>query len=101
MTLAADVNRDLYEDEAYQGPGSSDIRKKITVGKRTLRFEEGIPGGDGQVHTMLAANGNLFVVTLKGHHYCFTVLGVNRELRSVTCARRRRKPLVQTQTLRQ
>ena len=71
VKLDADVNRDLHEDEVYQGPGSPGVRTRITVGERTLRFEEGFQGVDGQVHTMLAASGNLFVVTLEGHIFCF------------------------------
>jgi len=43
----------------------------ILVGGKTLRFADGFPGVEGDVHTMLAADGKLFVVTRQGSIYCF------------------------------
>lgn len=43
----------------------------ISVGGKTLRFADGFPGVEGDVHTMLAADGKLFVVTRQGSIYCF------------------------------
>lgn len=43
----------------------------ISVGGRAFRFADGFPGVEGDVHTMLAADGKLFVVTRQGSIYCF------------------------------
>ena len=43
----------------------------ISVGGKTLPFDEGFEGVAGQVHTMLAADGKLLVVTREGSIYCF------------------------------
>jgi outer membrane protein assembly factor BamB len=55
--------------EAYRvtaGAGSA-----IRAGSREFRFRDGFPGVEGTVHTMLGANGRLFVVTREGRIYCF------------------------------
>lgn len=67
----AAVNRDLHEDKVYQGPGIENVRTTIRVGERTFRFEDGFPGVDGEIHTMLAADGKLFVVTAGGTIHAF------------------------------
>jgi len=46
-------------------------RGKIRVGKKTYRFDDGFDGVMGTVHTMLAADGKLFVVTREGGIHCF------------------------------
>jgi hypothetical protein len=69
--LDANVNRDLHEDKVYQGPGKPDVQNTIRAGERSYRFDDGLPGVDGQIHSMLAADGKLFVVTLEGKIYCF------------------------------
>jgi outer membrane protein assembly factor BamB len=71
VTLDADINRDLHEDKTYQGPGSPGVRTTITVGGKKFRFADGFPGVEGDIHTMLAADGKLFVVTAAGRIYCF------------------------------
>ena len=38
---------------------------------RTRRFQDGVAGVEGQVHTMLGADDKLFVVTRSGSLYCF------------------------------
>jgi len=43
----------------------------ISVGGKSFRFADGFPGVAGEVHTMLAADGKLFVVTRQGRIYCF------------------------------
>ncbi|MFZ2639952.1 MAG: PQQ-binding-like beta-propeller repeat protein [Verrucomicrobiia bacterium] len=43
----------------------------IRVGSRDFRFRDGFPGVEGTIHTMLAADGRLFVVTRAGSIYCF------------------------------
>lgn len=46
-------------------------RESISAGGRSFRFADGFAGVDGKVHTMLAADGKLFVVTREGSIYCF------------------------------
>ncbi|MFA6561718.1 MAG: PQQ-binding-like beta-propeller repeat protein [Verrucomicrobiia bacterium] len=43
----------------------------VRVGAREFRFRDGFPGVEGTIHTMLAADGRLFVVTREGRIYCF------------------------------
>lgn len=43
----------------------------VRVGPRVWRFEDGFPGVEGTIHTMLAAGGRLYVVTRAGTIYCF------------------------------
>ncbi len=66
VLLDATINRDLHEDKDYQGPGEPDIRTTILAGERRFRFGDRLPGVDGEIHTMLAAEGRLFVVTTEG-----------------------------------
>jgi hypothetical protein len=47
------------------------LARAIRVGHRELRFQDGFPGVEGTIHTMLAAGGRLFVVTRAGAIYCF------------------------------
>lgn len=66
VVLDAETNSDLHEDKVYQGPGETGVRKKIRAGDRAFQFGDGYPGVEGEIHTMLAADGKLFVVTLDG-----------------------------------
>ncbi len=43
----------------------------IRAGSREFRFRDGFPGVKGTIHTMLAADSRLFVVTREGGIYCF------------------------------
>lgn len=47
------------------------VAAAIQAGTREFRFQDGFPGVEGAVHTMLAAAGRLFVVTRAGAIYCF------------------------------
>ncbi|MBI5822117.1 MAG: PQQ-binding-like beta-propeller repeat protein [Verrucomicrobia bacterium] len=47
------------------------VAAMIRVGSRDFRFRDGFPGIEGTIHTMLAADGRLFVVTRTGSIYCF------------------------------
>ncbi|MDZ7619545.1 MAG: PQQ-binding-like beta-propeller repeat protein [Patescibacteria group bacterium] len=55
--------------ETYRLQGGS--RWAVSAGGRELRFADGVPGVEGEVHTMLAADGKLFVVTREGVISCF------------------------------
>ena len=67
----ANINQDLHEDKIYQGPGDPNMRTTIHMGDRSLHFGDGFGEVKGEIHTMLAAAGKLFVVTLDGEIYCF------------------------------
>ena len=66
------VNRDLHEDKVYQGPGEPDVQSTIRAGQKAYRFGDGFAGVEGEIHTMLAADDKLFVVTLDGKLHCFS-----------------------------
>jgi len=71
VVLDANINRDLHEDKIYQGPGEPNVQTTIHAGEQTFHFGDGFPGVKGEIHTMLIADGKLFVVTLDGKLYCF------------------------------
>jgi len=58
------VGKETYRLEAG-------LRGTIQAGQRRFQFQDGFPGVDGPIHTMLAARGRLFVVTRGGAIYCF------------------------------
>jgi outer membrane protein assembly factor BamB len=72
VLLDAVVNRDLHEDKVYQGPGKPNVQSTIRAGEEVYRFNDGLPGVEGRIHSMLAADDKLFVVTLDGKLYCFS-----------------------------
>ncbi len=47
------------------------VAGSISTRDREFRFQDGYPGVEGTVHTMLVAGGRLFVVTRAGAIYCF------------------------------
>jgi glycerophosphoryl diester phosphodiesterase/outer membrane protein assembly factor BamB len=65
------VNRQLHEDKVHKGHGDTGISRVIKAGDRDLKFDDGFPGVEGKVHSMLTAQGRLFVVTREGSLYCF------------------------------
>jgi hypothetical protein len=71
VILDREVNRDLHEDKTYQGPGSAEVRNKITIGDTGFLFSDRMTHVKGETHSMLAADGKLFVVTIDGKIYCF------------------------------
>ena len=71
LVYDSQVNRDRHEGGWHSGPGTSGERSTITVGDKTWKFGDGFPGVRGTIHSMLAADGKLFVVTLEGEIYSF------------------------------
>jgi hypothetical protein len=65
-----DISRKRHEDKP-RSEGLPGIRSTIRVGDKEFRFENGYPGVSGAVHSMLSADGKLFVVTQEGSIYCF------------------------------
>ena len=64
------VNHRIHEDKPHF-KGAEGIRNKITVAGKEMKFSEGYPGVEGSVHSMLVADGKLFVVTKEGVLNCF------------------------------
>ncbi|HID23144.1 MAG TPA: hypothetical protein EYP14_12180, partial [Planctomycetaceae bacterium] len=71
LIFDATINRDRHEGGWQQGAGQPGVLRRIQVGRRTLRFDQPPDGVTGTVHTMVAADGKLFVVTRDGSLYCF------------------------------
>ena len=71
IVFDSEVNRELHEDKLHVGLGSPGIRSRVSIGNRTLSFSDDLEGVSGEIHTILAADARLFVVTLDGKLYCF------------------------------
>ncbi len=65
------INQERHEDKTHTGDGVPGIRSRATLGGKVLNYADGVEGVDGEIHSMLAANGRLFVVTLNGAIYAF------------------------------
>lgn len=65
------VNRDQHEGGLRTGKGVAGSRTQVTLGATLLNYAEGVDGIDGEVHSVVAANGQLFVTTQKGTIHCF------------------------------
>lgn len=65
-----DVNQKRHEDKP-RSEGLPEIRSTISVGNRDLKFSDTFEGVADEIHTMLAADQKLFVVTVPGRIYCF------------------------------
>lgn len=66
----AKVNTARHEDDHRQGPGEKGIQSTIVVGDREFKYEEKIPGVAGDIHSIIAADEKLFVVTKQGSICC-------------------------------
>ncbi len=64
------VNHRVHEDKPHF-KGVEGIRSKITVAGHEMKFSDGYPGVTDPIHSMLVADGKLFVVTDKGRLSCF------------------------------
>lgn len=72
LTYDSKINTDRHEDNWRTGHGQPDVSRRIRAGNREYRFADGWPGVDGEIHTMLVADGKLFVVTVDGQLFCFS-----------------------------
>lgn len=70
VQLDKELNSDLHEDKTYVGRGVEGVRSTIKAGDKVLPFS-GIAGIDGEISSLLTADGKLFAVTLAGRIYCF------------------------------
>ena len=65
------VNRDLHEGGLREGKGVAGSRTQVTLAGTLLKYADGVKGVDGDIHSVVAANGRLFVTTHEGTIYCF------------------------------
>ncbi|MCB9941575.1 MAG: PQQ-binding-like beta-propeller repeat protein [Planctomycetaceae bacterium] len=70
VKLDKEMNSDLHEDKTYVGRGVEGARTTIKLGDRTLRFAD-VADVEGEVTSVIAADGKLFAVNLEGNVYCF------------------------------
>ena len=47
------------------------VAQTVKFGETQFRFQDGVDGADGQIHTALTADNKLFVVTRSGTLFCF------------------------------
>ena len=71
VVFDSEINRELHEGGWHEGTGIPGLRSKIAAGETTYSFSERLEGVSGEIHTMLVADGRLFVVGLDGMLYCF------------------------------
>ncbi len=71
LTFDDVINSELHEDEVRHGKGSTGVSRMIRSAGRTLKFDEGFAGVKGTVHSMIVANGRLYVSTRAGEILCF------------------------------
>lgn len=66
------VNRHQHEDKLNSSRGGvAGLSREIRVGDRTLQFDAKFDGVDGPVHSVIVADGALFVTTRDGRIFCF------------------------------
>lgn len=66
------VNRQEHEDKEHKAPGGvTGLSRQIRAGKITWSFDDGFPGVDGTVHSIIVADGHVFVTTREGNLSCF------------------------------
>lgn len=64
------VSRKRHEDRMRE-EGLENVRSSVTTPNRTIGFDDKFPGiTPGDVHTIVAANSQLFVVTQSGEIHC-------------------------------
>ncbi|MCP4645392.1 MAG: PQQ-binding-like beta-propeller repeat protein [bacterium] len=71
VMMDSDINQGHHEDTWHTGPGSPGIRSRITVGGKVIEFATEFEGVDGEVYSLAAGDGKLFVVSREGTVYCF------------------------------
>ena len=89
ITYDSVVNRDMHEGGTRTGKGVAGTRTQVTLGGALLKYADGVKGVDGDIHSIVAANGRLFVTTRDGMIYCF---GNNEVSPTIHPAQPARKP---------
>ncbi|QDT98922.1 outer membrane protein assembly factor BamB family protein [Gimesia aquarii] len=65
------INSQRHEDKVRKGLGKQSISRVIRAGDRSLNFDDKLDGVGGVIHSMIVADGRLFVATRNGKLYCF------------------------------
>ena len=66
------VNRQEHEDKEHKASGGvSGLSRQIRMGDTEWNFDDGFPGIDGKIHSMIVADGRVFAVTQAGTLCCF------------------------------
>ena len=67
------VNRQQHEDKEHKAAGGvSGLSRQIRMGDTPWNFDDGFPGVDGKIHSMIVADERVFVVTREGTLSCFS-----------------------------
>ena len=76
------INRDRHEDKEWAGDGVPGVRSRVELGGKSLDYTAGIQGVDGieDIHSVIAANGRLFVVTRHGRIACYSETKVSAKI---------------------
>ena len=76
------INRDRHEDKEWDGDGVPGVRSRVELGGKSLDYTAGIQGVDGieDIHSVIAANGRLFVVTRHGRIACYSETKVSAKI---------------------
>ena len=75
LTFDDVVNRQQHEDKEHKGDGDPGISRVVRTSDREWKFDDGFPGVEGTIHSMLTAEGRLFVVSRSGSLYCYDDAG--------------------------
>ncbi|MDV6031948.1 MAG: PQQ-binding-like beta-propeller repeat protein [Phycisphaera sp. RhM] len=72
LTFDEAINRQQHEDKIHQGRGGVEgLSREIRAGVTTLKFDDGVEGVTGEIHSMAVAENALFVTTRDGRILCF------------------------------
>lgn len=76
------INRDRHEDKERAGDGVPGVRSRVELGGKSLDYTAGINGLDGikDIHSVIAANGRLFVVSRNGTIACYSATKVSAKI---------------------
>lgn len=65
------VNSQRHEDKIREGLGKKSISREIHAGDRVLKFDDPLKDVEGTIHSMIVADGRLYVSSRNGTIYCF------------------------------
>ncbi len=82
------VNRDQHEGGLRKGKGVAGSRTQVTLGGTQLNYADGMKEVDGDIHSVIAASGRLFVTNRDGMIYCFGDTSVSPKFHSAQPAPR-------------
>ena len=73
LTFDDVINSELHEDKVRHGKGSPGVSRMIRAAGRVLNFDDKLEGVEGTIHSLIVADGRLFVSTRAGELLCFGV----------------------------